>query len=115
MSCIMTLSGNCKKLWNMKVTVITIVIDAIGTVTKGLVKRQEGFEIRGRVETIKTTASLLSARILRGVLETWWDLLSLKLQWKPFTNLSVKYSQMSKIIIIVCLRERAAKISDILP
>ena len=51
----------------MKVTVIPIVI---GTVTKGLVQRLEDLEIRGRVETIKTTALLRSARILRRVLET---------------------------------------------
>ena len=28
---------NFKKMWNMKVTIIPIVIDALGTVTKGLV------------------------------------------------------------------------------
>ena len=31
-----TLLGNWKKLWNMKVTIIPIVIGAFGTVTKGL-------------------------------------------------------------------------------
>ena len=41
-----------KKLWNMKVTVIPIVIGVLGTVTKGLVKGLEDLEIRGRVETI---------------------------------------------------------------
>ena len=30
------LAGNWKKLWNMKVTIIQIVIDAFGTITKGL-------------------------------------------------------------------------------
>ena len=30
-----------KKLWNMKVTIIPIVIGAIGTVTKGLLKGLE--------------------------------------------------------------------------
>ena len=30
-----------KKLWNMKVTIIPIVIGAFGTVTKGLVKGLE--------------------------------------------------------------------------
>ena len=37
-------------------------------------------EIKGRVQTIQTKAMLRSARILRKVLETWGDLLSLKLQ-----------------------------------
>ena len=40
----------------------------------------EDLEIRGRMETIQTTALLRSARILRRVLETGEDLLSLKLQ-----------------------------------
>ncbi len=60
--------------------IILIVIGALGTVTKGLVQRLEELEIRGRVETIQTTALLRSIRILRRVLETWGDLLSLKLQ-----------------------------------
>ena len=59
-----------------------VVIDALGTVTKGLAKRLEDLEIRGQVETTQTTALLRSTRILRRVLETWGALLSLKLQWK---------------------------------
>ena len=51
-------------------TFIPIVIDALGTVTKGLIQRLEDLEIRGQVETIQTTALLKSARILRRVLET---------------------------------------------
>ena len=42
-----------KKLWNMKVTVIPIVIGAIGTVTKRLIKGLEYLEIRGWVEIIQ--------------------------------------------------------------
>ena len=53
----------------MKVTFIPFVIDAIGTITEGLVQGQEDVEIRGRVETIQTTALLRSARILRRVIE----------------------------------------------
>ena len=60
-------------------TIIPIVISALGTVTKGLVQGLEDLEIIGWVETIQTTALLRSARILRRVLETWGDL-SLKLQ-----------------------------------
>ena len=41
----------------------------LGIITKGFVKRQEGLEIRGQVETIQTSALLRSARILRRVLE----------------------------------------------
>ena len=69
-----------KKLWNMQVTIIPIVIGAFGTVTKGLLKGLEDLEVGGRVETIQTTALLRTARILRRVLETWGDLQSLRLQ-----------------------------------
>ena len=54
----------------MKVTVIPIVIGALVTFTKELVKALEDLEIRGRVETIQTTALLRSVRIQRRVLET---------------------------------------------
>ena len=64
----------------MKLTIIPIVIGAFGTVTKGLQKRLEDLEIAERGETIQTTALLRTARILRKVLETGGDLLSLKLQ-----------------------------------
>ena len=39
----------------MNVTVIPIVIDTLGTLTKGLVLGLEDLEIRGRVKTIPTT------------------------------------------------------------
>ena len=64
------LAKELKNLWNMKATIIPIVIGALGTVTKGLVKGLEDLEITGRLETIQTTALLRLARILRRVLET---------------------------------------------
>ena len=63
----------------MKVTIVLIVIGAFGTVTKGLLKGMEDLEVGGRVETIQTRALLKTARILRRVLESWGNLLSLKL------------------------------------
>ena len=44
-----------KKLWNMKVTVIPIVIGAIGKMTKGLVLGLEDLEMKGQVKTIQAT------------------------------------------------------------
>ena len=41
-----------KKQWNMKVTVIPIVIGTFGTITKGLVQGLEDFEKTGRAKTI---------------------------------------------------------------
>ena len=75
------LARELKKLWN----IVPIVIGAFGTTTKGLLKGLKDLEIGVRVETIQTTALLRTARILRRVLETWGDLLSLKLQWKTIS------------------------------
>ena len=58
-----------KMPWNMKVTVIPIVIGALGIIPKGLVKGLEVIEISGQVVTIQTTALSRSARIPRKVLE----------------------------------------------
>ena len=69
----------------MKVTIVSIVIGALGTITKGLLKGLEDLEVSGRIETIRTTALLRTARILKRVLETWGDLLSLKLHWKTIS------------------------------
>ena len=55
-------------LWNMRVTVIPIVIGALGR--KALKKGREKLEIGRRIETIQATALLRSVRILRKVLET---------------------------------------------
>ena len=62
----LNLARELKKLWNFKVTFKPIVIGALGTVTEGLL--------------LKTTTLLKSVRILRRVLDTRRNLLSL--QWK---------------------------------
>ena len=78
-----------EKLWNMKVTIVPIVIGALGTITKGLLKGLEDLEIGGRVETIQTTALLRTARILR-LEETCCHLNSSE---KPSVNTDVKNSK----------------------
>ena len=80
------LARELKKLWNMKVTIVPIVIGALGTITKGLLKGLGDLEVGGRVENIQMTALKRTTRILRRVLETWGDLLSLKLQWKTISK-----------------------------
>ena len=67
------------KNWNMNLTALPIVFGALGTVTKELIKGLEELEIRGRVETLQTTTLSRSERILIRVLESWKDVLSLKL------------------------------------
>ena len=59
------LAKRLKKLWNMKVAIILIMISAF--LIKGLLK---DLEVEGRVETIQTTTFLRTARISRRVLET---------------------------------------------
>ena len=51
-------------------TVIPIVVGALGTVPRGLDSGLEELEIGGRVETILRIALIRSTRILRRVLET---------------------------------------------
>ena len=41
------LARELKKLWNMKVTIVPIVIGALGTITKGLLKGLEDLEVGG--------------------------------------------------------------------
>ena len=54
----------------MRVTIVTIVIGALGTIIKGLLKDLEDLEVEGRVEAIQTTTLLRTARILIRILET---------------------------------------------
>ena len=54
----------------MRVSVILIIVGALGTIPKNPEKELGEFEISDRIETIQTTTLLTSARILRRVLET---------------------------------------------
>ena len=54
----------------MIVTIVPILIGALGTITKGLLKGLEDLEVGGRVETIQMTGLLRTGRIQRRVLET---------------------------------------------
>ena len=73
------LARELKMLWNRKVTRKALIIGVFGTVPKSLVNGLEELEIRGRAETIQTTALLRSTRILKRDLEIWGDLLLLRL------------------------------------
>ena len=86
----------------MKVLLIQIVISALDTVTKWLIKGRAELEIRAWVETIQTTV------LLRGWLDYWEEF------WRPeencchsdsseipSANAGVESFQRSKIIIIM--------------
>ena len=82
-----------KNLWNMKVTIVPIVIGALGTITKGLLKGLEDLEVGGRVETIQTTALQIQPESRD---ESW----RLKVTWchsnsseKPSANTDMKNSK----------------------
>ena len=73
-----------QKMWNVRVTLIPFVVGMLGMIPKGLKKKRlEELEIKGKIKTIQPTALLRSARILRRILETREDLLSLRLLFKP--------------------------------
>ena len=59
-----------KKLQNMKVTMIPIIVGALGTFPENKEKRLEELEIQGRTEIIQTTTLLISGRILGRVLKS---------------------------------------------
>ena len=86
----------------MKVTIVPIVIGALSTIPKGLLKGLEDLEVGGRVETIQTTELLRTARILRRVLKTWRDLLSFKLQWKTIANTDFFFNTKCCMIEELC-------------
>ena len=46
------LARELKKQWNMKMTVIIIIVGALGTTTQNTENRFDEKEIRGRIETI---------------------------------------------------------------
>ena len=77
----------------MKVTMIPIVVCALGIIPKGLIKGLEDLEIRGQVETNQTIALSRSAWVLRGVRETCCHSNSCH------SNAGEKNSKRSKIII----------------
>ena len=72
------LAWELRKLRNMRVKMLLIIICRLGSFPKGLERELfQELEIGGRIETIQTTALLRTTRILRRVLETWGNLLSL--------------------------------------
>ena len=77
--------------------VLPIFREAVGVFYSLSRLGKEDLEIEERIDTIQITALSRSARILRRVLETRGDLLSLKLQWKTPGNawkkMSLKYYQ----------------------
>ena len=87
-----------KKLWKKKVTVMPVIIGALGTIRTGLVRKLKELRIAKR---IRTTALLMSVRILRKVLgsrEKWYHT---DLSERPSANAGMKNLKIIIIIIII--------------
>ena len=57
------------KLWSIKMSVVPIVVGALGTVTNNLGKHQKTIGVTATVELLQKAALLRTARILRKVLK----------------------------------------------
>ena len=57
------LGGEVRKLWNIRITVIPVVISAHRMVERSLEERQKALEINGRTNTIPTQALLRSTSV----------------------------------------------------
>ena len=66
----------------MRVMMVPIVIGALKTVCKGLEREVEELRIGGRIAKLQTASLVRTTKKMRKVLETWGDLLSLRLQRK---------------------------------
>ena len=78
-----------KKLRNMKVAEIPIVIGDFGMVSEGLEKRLAELEIRERIGTIQTKSLLISAKRLKKSSGDPWRLI--------FNQTSVKDQQLNLV------------------
>ena len=79
-------------------TVTPIVIDVLGTVTKGLVQGLEDFENRGRVETIQTTDIIKIGQNAEKSPRDLKRLVVTETHGKPSPNTGVKNSSRNKMI-----------------
>ena len=92
-----------KKLWDMKVTMIPIVIGALSTVTKRIGTGTGKLRDKRLSGDHPDYSILRSARILRRVLETWGEWFLSNSIEKPSANTGMKNSEKSKIIILILL------------
>jgi hypothetical protein len=58
-----------QRMWNLKCTIIPVVIGANGTVTKGLRKNLEAIPGKHSIDSLQKTAILGTSNIIRKVLQ----------------------------------------------
>ena len=94
-------------------TLFPVVVGALITIPKCLMKGQKDLEIRGVAETMKTSALLRSTRIVWRVLGTRGNLLSHKIMSKTINKCWYeKNSHRSIMIIIAQDQARVGRKSD---
>ena len=65
----MDLARELKKVWNMKVTVVPLLVGALGTSAKALEKRLKTIDIDTKITELQKTVLIHTNRILGKVLE----------------------------------------------
>ena len=83
------LARELKKVWNMKVKVVPLVVAALGTPANALEKILKNICIETKITELKKTALIHSSRILRKVLELSGVLLTLYLKNKSYPLLEI--------------------------
>ena len=63
------LARELKKVWNMKVTVVPLVVGALGTPAKALEKRLKTIGIETKITELQKAVLIHTSRILQKVLE----------------------------------------------
>ncbi len=88
-----------KKIWNMKVVIIPVIIGTLGTTPKNICKRMDEIGIKIRTSELLKTTIIHTARTLRKVLEIWGVLLTLNLQ--NYNTVENMINVKTKIIITI--------------
>ena len=73
------LKRELQKLWSLKISIVPIVIGALGTIPKSLEKHLNELNVEVNISQWQTTVLLNSGRIVRKVLEFYGVLLTLEL------------------------------------
>ena len=95
------LKRKLKKMWDMPVKVIPVVVGVLETTPKKLKQQLSDIGIDIRIVELQKTAILYSARILQNVLEVCGVLLTQKL--KKFNHQPKTYSVCNTNIIIIII------------
>ena len=65
----MDVARELKKVWNMKVAVVPLVVGALGTPAKALDKRLKAISRKTKITKLQKTVLIHASRVLRKVLE----------------------------------------------